>query len=200
MRKIRSLIGMPVVVRNRRVGRVVQTELSPDLRRLDGLWVDAGLRGTRLIPSESLQMLGQIAVMADDAGTRRRCRSEALFRRAVGTDGKRLGAITGAEIDELSFRVEALELTGGLWDDLLYGRTRVRQFSVNRENGDVLIDVAETKKEESDHERRNDEGFADRSADRRFGSDDLRRDELAVGEKDEPAGAQDRPMDLVKGR
>ena len=37
MRKIRALIGMPVVVGNRRVGRVIQAELSEDLTRLDGL-------------------------------------------------------------------------------------------------------------------------------------------------------------------
>ena len=61
MRKLRTLIGMPVVVQNRRIGRVVQAALSEDLTSLDGLWVDEGLRGTRLIPSESLEMLGRIA-------------------------------------------------------------------------------------------------------------------------------------------
>ena len=65
MRKLRTLIGMPVVVQNRRIGRVVQAALSEDLTSLDGLWVDEGLRGTRLIPSESLEMLGRIAVVAD---------------------------------------------------------------------------------------------------------------------------------------
>ena len=70
MRKIRALIGMPVVVGNRRVGRVIQAELSEDLTRLDGLWMDAGLRGTRFIPSEQLEMLGRVAVMADDMGRR----------------------------------------------------------------------------------------------------------------------------------
>lgn len=194
MRKIRVLIGMPVVVNNRRIGRVVQAELSEDLRQLDGLWIDAGLRGTRFLPSDSLEMLGQVAVMADDAGRRRRCKSVPLFRRAVGTDGRRLGAVTGAEIDELSFRVEALELSRGLWDDLLYGRTRIRNFTLNRENGNVVIDLAETEKEETSNEERHDEGAHYRRADRRFRSDDVRRDELAGRQADESAGQEDRPL------
>lgn len=199
MRKIRVLIGMPVVVHNRRIGRVVQAELSKDLTRLNGLWVDAGLRGTRLIPAESLQMIGTVAVVADDAGARKRCKAEPLLYRAIGTDGRRLGAITGAEIDELSFRVEALELTGGLWDDLLYGRIRIRRFTLNRENGAVLIDIAEAEKEETNYEERNDEGTDHRSADRRFGGDDLRHHELAGSPQNEPAGQEDRPLDLGQG-
>lgn len=188
MRKLRTLIGMPVVVQNRRVGRVVQAALSEDLTSLDGLWVDEGLRGTRLIPSESLEMLGRIAVVADEPGKRKKGRAGGLFFRAVGTDGSRLGAITGAEIDELSFAVCALELSMGFWDDLLFGRARVRRFTLNRESGDVLVDVAETEREGEIDEERNDEGSDHRRADRRNGGDGLRNHELAVGKEDEPAG------------
>lgn len=195
MRKIRALIGQPVVVNNRRVGRVVQPELSPELTELTGLWVDEGILGTRFIPSESLAMLGKVAVMADERGKRKKCKSAALFRRAVGTDGSRLGAITGAEIDELSFRVEALELSFGLWEDLLIGRRRIRQFTLNRETGDVLIDIAESEKEETHHEKRNDQGPDYRSGDRRLGCDDVRHHELAVCPSDEPASEKDRPVD-----
>jgi len=147
MRKIRNLIGTPVVVNGKRAGRVIQAELSEDLSILKGIWLDAGLRGTRFIPSDSLAMLGKVAVMADDMGKRMRLRSEPLFRRAIGSDGRRLGAVTGAEIDELSFRVEALEISRGIWDDLLCGRMRYEQFTINREDGNVLIDAAKTEKE-----------------------------------------------------
>lgn len=195
MRKIRALIGLPVVVSNRRIGRVVQAELSLDLTQLSGLWVDAGFRGTRFIPSESLGLLGQVAVMADDRGKRRRGKSPTLFRRAIGTDGCRMGAITGAEIDELSFRVTALELSFGLWDDLLTGRRRIRQFTLNRETGDVLIDVAESEKEEKQYEERNGQGADYRSGDRRLCGNDVRCHELAVRPSYEPADEKDRPVD-----
>lgn len=149
MRKIRTIIGMPVIVDQRRVGRVIQAELADDLSELNGIWIDAGLKGTRYLPAESLAMLGQVAIMADDSGKRKRMRTRSLLRRAVGTDGTRLGAVTGAEINELSFRVEALELSLGLWEDLLYGRVRILNFTLNRENGDVITDAANSEKEES---------------------------------------------------
>ena len=133
-------------------------------------------------------MLGRIAVVADEPGKRKKGRAGGLFFRAVGTDGSRLGAITGAEIDELSFAVCALELSMGFWDDLLFGRARVRRFTLNRESGDVLVDVAETEREGEIDEERNDEGPDHRRADRRNGGDGLRNHELAVGEEDEPAG------------
>lgn len=199
MRKIRSLIGMPVIVGKRRAGRVIQAELSEDLTEMTGIWIDAGLKGTRFLPAESLGMLGTVAVMADSIGKRRRMKSHTLLRRAVGTDGTRLGAITGAEINELSFRVETLELSCGLWDDLLYGRKRIHRYTLNRENGDVIVYAAETEKEDGNHEERNDEGSDYRSADRRFGSGNVRRDELADGQKDEPADEKDRPLAYHEG-
>ncbi len=195
MRKIRALIGMPVVVNNRRVGRVVQAELSDDLSRLDGLWMDAGLRGTRFIPAEHLGMLGQVAVMADDAGRRGRMRAQPLFRRAVGTDGRRLGAVTGAEIDELTFGVRSLELSRGLWEDLSRGRDRICSFTLDRENGDVVVDVSETEKEGADDEERHDEGADHGRRDRRLGGDDVRHHELAERQEDEPAVQEDGALD-----
>ena len=86
MRKIRNLIGMPVICRRQKVGRLVQAELSPDLKRLDGIWVDSGLRGTRYIPAEHVGTIGQVAVLADNRGRRRRCNTEPLLYRAVSTD------------------------------------------------------------------------------------------------------------------
>ena len=195
MRKIRALIGLPVVVGNRKVGRVIQAELSPDLTRLRGLWMDAGLRGTRFLPSEGLEMLGSVAVLADDMGRRGRMRAEPLFRRAVGTDGRRLGAVTGAEIDELTFSVRALELSRGLWDDLARGRERVRTFTLNRENGDVVVDAAESEKEGWSDEERNDEGPDHGRRDRRIGGDDVRHHELAKRQEDEPAVQKDGTLD-----
>ena len=99
-----------------------------------------------------------------------------------------MAELARAEIDELSFAVCALELSMGFWDDLLFGRARVRRFTLNRESGDVLVDVAETEREGEIDEERNDEGPDHRSADRRNGGDGLRNHELAVGEEDEPAG------------
>ena len=196
MRKVRALIGMPVVCEDRRIGRVLQADLADDLGQLEGLWISRGLRGARYIPAESLRLLGQVAVLTDSPGARRRARMRPLFRRAVSTDGARLGAVTDAEVDELSFRVVALELSAGLWDDLAHGRGRVTRYVVNRERNVVIIDPTETEMEADTCEGRHDEGPVDGHGDRRHSGDDLRRDELADGAAVEPQGQADGQLDL----
>ena len=155
MRKLRALTGLPVVCRGRRIGRLAQAELSPDLRRMDGVWIGGGFGGMRFIPSESLEMLGAVSVIADSTGNRRRRRAQSLFRRAVSTDGERLGAITDAEIDEMSFAVTSLELSAGLWDDLRRGRRRVIRYTADPATGDVIVDPADDETEaRTDEDRR----------------------------------------------
>lgn len=147
MRTIRALIGLPAIVGSRKVGKVIQAEMSDDLTYLTGLWIHAGFSGTRFIPAESISVIGRQVLLADEPGMRKRRRKSTLFRRAIGTDGARLGAVTGGMIDELSFRVEVLEISSGLWDDLLYGRSYTRCFKLNQATGDVIVDIAEIKKE-----------------------------------------------------
>lgn len=199
MRKLRSLTGMSVVCGSHRIGRLLQAELTADLRQLSGIWVGAGLIGTRFIPVENLEMLGQVAVMTDDSGRRRPIRSKPLLKRAVSTDGRRLGAITGAEIDELSFAVIALELSAGLWDDLAHHRQRVTRFTVNPDNGEVIVEPAEGTREEGAHEGWIDEGPDHRHADRRIGGDGVRHLELADREALEPEGTSDGQLDFRQG-
>ena len=196
MRKLRTLTGMPVICGSRRIGRLLRAELTRDLRQLAGIWVGAGLLGTRFIPAESLEMLGQVAVMVEDGGKRMRMRTKPLLMRAVSTDGRRMGAITGAEIDELSFAVSALELSAGLWDDLAYHRRRVTRYSVNPDNGEVIIEPVEATREEGAHEGRIDEGADRRDVDRRIGGYGIRHHELADGKAVEPEGQADGQLDL----
>lgn len=139
MRKLRTLTGMPVLHNGRKLGRLLQAELSADLRRMEGIWVDCGLRGTRYITAEHLSLIGQLALHSDDRGIRRRCRSEKLLIRAVDTAGMRIGAAVGAEIDELSFLVTSLEVTHGFWDDLYSGRSRCEFFRFHEGKNEVMI-------------------------------------------------------------
>ena len=136
MRKLRSLIGMPVICHQRRIGRLMQAELSDDMRRMEGVWVDTGLKGTRYIPAEQLCMIGEMAVLADARGKRRRCSARPVLARAISTDGSRIGAIVGAEVDEISFLVLSLELSRGFWNDLLRGRDRIESY---RAHGGAII-------------------------------------------------------------
>lgn len=139
MRKLRNLIGMNVICGRKRIGRVIRADLSDDLTQMDGIWIDCGLRGTRYISSDRLSMIGNVAVMADGRGQRKRMKESALLYRAIATDGRRLGAITGAAVDELTFMVIFLELTHGYWDDLMSGRSSVYAYSVSPERREVIV-------------------------------------------------------------
>ena len=198
MKSIRSLSGMPVICGGKRAGRVVQARLSDDLTRMEGIWVDAGLRGTRFIPAENICRLGDVAVSTDSPGRRCRRSQEPLLIRALSTEGERVGAVSGAEVDETTFRVEALELTRGLWDDLRRGRSRVRSYTVHPAQEAVIIQSGTASgegKEELEHERPHPEGTFDRGADRRVGGHAVRRHELADRTPLERAGEEDRPLD-----
>lgn len=199
MKRLNSLIGMPVVCRSKRVGRTIRGELTDDLTRLKGIWVGAGLRGTRWISSDALQMLGQVAILADELGTRRRMACPPLLRRAISTDGTRLGAVIGAEIDELSFAVTALELSRGLWDDLLNRRLHITTYTANRENGEVVVDLTDVTREGLNDEGWHDQGPHRGDADRLSGRDGVRRDELANRAQMEPEGEADRKLDFRPG-
>ena len=195
VKTLRGLTGMPVVCQGKRVGRLIQAELSEDLTRLNGIWVGAGLRGTRWIPAEELQLLGQVAVLSDSRGARGHMTFAPLFRRATATDGERLGAVTGARIDEVSLRVTALELSRGVWDDLFSRRLMVQRFTANRETGEVVMDLPGQAKE-GELDEGHDEGTGHRHGDRLGGGDGVRRHELADGEEVEPEGQDDGKLDL----
>ena len=195
MSNLRGLIGMPVVCGAQRVGHVAQAELDEDLRTLRGLWVSAGARGTRFIPAERVGLLGETAVLADDCGRRGRLKAAPLFLRAVSTDGRRLGAVTDAELDPLTLGVTALELSAGVWDDLRRPRRRVTRYKADAHAREVVIDPETDEKEAVDHEGRHDEGTDHRHGAGRRGGDDLWRDELADRAAVEPEGPRDGQLD-----
>lgn len=151
MQKLRNMIGMPVMLNGKKIGRMVQAELTGDLKALRCIWIDAGLKGMRCIPAENLEMIGKKAVAADSAGIRSRCKTGLRVFRALSTDGRRIGAITGAQIDELTFAVESLELSCGFWDDLYRGRRQIRSYTTDPRNGEVILrDSAEKSSEEDE--------------------------------------------------
>jgi len=138
MKNTNSIGGMPVVCDGARIGRVLFVQFTPSLSRMAGLHVDCALRGRRYIPAERIRMLGEMAVLVEK-GFSKDDRPPALPRRALAEDGTHLGCITGAWIDETTYGVDSLELSGGVLQDLLSGRTRVRMYHVLNENGDVLV-------------------------------------------------------------
>ena len=133
------MTGLPVIRNGKRIGRAACVELTEDLTRMRGLYVDCGLRGGRYIPEQSISVMGEVSILADERGKRASAKNSALLRRALSTDGQLLGAVSNAMIDEATRTVEALELSRGFIDDLFLGRRWIRQFTVNRDSGDVIF-------------------------------------------------------------
>lgn len=139
MKNTNALGGMPVICDGVRLGRVFSARLTPDLKSLAGLYVDCGLRGRRYIPVERVRVLGEVAILVDGGPVSSRPAESVLPRRALSPEGARLGAITGAWVDEDTREVNCLELSRGYVEDLLSGRTRVRFYHVQKDGGEVVV-------------------------------------------------------------
>lgn len=131
------MIGLPVVREGSRLGVVDGVNVSPNGRSLAGLYLQTGSLRAGYLPAESIRLLGENAVLADGASSRRAKRF--ALRRARDTSGLKLGVVTDALIDESALSVEAVELSFGPIDDLLRGRRWVDSFSVDPFSGDVIV-------------------------------------------------------------
>ena len=142
MKNARSLIGLPVILESRELGRVSAVDPEDDLRALRGIYFSCGFMGTRFVPRDKLDLIGDVAVLVHAPGRKSPPCAPALPRRALSPDGARLGVITDAIVDEETFAIPMLELSGGYLDDLTRGRDLVGAFSVTQ-NGDVVIETSE---------------------------------------------------------
>lgn len=142
MKNARTLIGLPVILGSRELGRVSAVAPEDDLRALRGIYFSCGFMGTRFVPRDKLDLIGDVAVLVHAPGRKSPPCAQSMPRRALSPDGKRLGAITDAIVDEETFAIPMLELSGGYFDDLTRGRERVGAFSVTQ-NGDVVIETSE---------------------------------------------------------
>ena len=144
MRTLRGIVGMPVVLDGQCIGRVLWAEPDEKLREIRAIWFSGHCIGARRIGRDAIDRIGSVAIIARSRGVRAKIHARPLFRRAVSTDGARLGAVVDAEIDD-ALQIRALWLSSGYPDDLLGGRIRIEQYSVP--TGDaVLIPMGEEEK------------------------------------------------------
>ena len=141
MKSVRSLIGLPVVWERRPLGYVCQAAPDERLQRLDRIYFSSGT-GARFIEHNQVDAIGDVAILVHAAGKRAQLPTPLLPRRAISTDGARVGAITDALIDEETLNIDMLELSRGVFDDFSSGRARIGRFSVLA-NGDIVIETPE---------------------------------------------------------
>ena len=93
----------------------------------------------RFVSAEHICVLGHHSIVVDYPGERLRMNPQPLMLRAVSTDGKRLGAIIDAGIDERTLAVEELALTPGWTEGLMHGLIRIREFKCDLANARVIV-------------------------------------------------------------
>ncbi len=130
MTGLKKMVGLPVIMGGKAAGHVVRGVLAEDGRSLRGIVLRGGLRGTRWIPREQIELLGQVSVIV--RGKPRRVPKAADYRlfRVSSPEGARLGVVTDALLSEETLRVSALEISGGPLDDLIDGRWYATAFHV----------------------------------------------------------------------
>ena len=133
---------MPVIHDGEHLGRVAYVLPDRQLRTVSGLYLSCGITGSRFIECAQLDMIGEVAILANGTGRRMQAAYPPLLLRAFSADGQRIGAITETVIDESTLGIDALELSRGYLDDLAAGRERIRHYTVQN-NGDVVVESTE---------------------------------------------------------
>jgi len=125
---IQGLIGLPVIRGGKTIGLLEQAVLDESGRRLRGIVVREGIGGAKWIDCEDIRTIGGVSILV--SGEFRKLPKEAGFRlgHVQDTAGLRLGTVTDALINPDTMEVEALEISNGPVDDLLYGRWQANDF------------------------------------------------------------------------
>lgn len=140
--RLGRVLGLPAVLGERMLGHVERTVLERDGQQLRGLVIRRGLGGAKWIARENIGVLGDVSVIAVHPPVRPPKDADFELQAVRDESGLTLGRVTDAWISPDTFCVTALEVTLGWTEDLLRGRRRVLQWTVQPGNADgplVLI-------------------------------------------------------------
>lgn len=140
--RLGRVLGLPAVLGEKMLGHVERAVLEEDGRRLRGLVIRRGIGGAKWIGRETIGVLGDVSVIAVSAPGRLPRNADFGLQAVRDESGLTLGRVTDVWISPETYDVTALEVTLGLTEDLLRGRRKVRQWTVQPGAGDgplVLI-------------------------------------------------------------
>ena len=137
--RLACVLGLPVVLRGRMIGRVERAVVTADGKNLRGLTVRRGLGGAKWVEARRIMVLGEVSVIIDEAPERLPRDADFSLRTVKDTGGMTLGWVTDVLLDPQTYRVTGLELTLGLIEELLSGRLIARSWTVVPGTGQVLV-------------------------------------------------------------
>ena len=137
--RLNSVLGLPVILRGRMVGRVERAVVTADGRSLRGLAIRRGLGGAKWIDCGKIVVLGEVSVIVDDIPARLPGDADFALRTVKDTGGMPLGWVTDVFLNPATYRVTGLELSLGLMEELLGGRLIARSWTVIPGTEQVLV-------------------------------------------------------------
>lgn len=140
--RLGRVLGLPVILGERCVGHVERAALDGEGRYLKGLMLRRGLGGARWVPREGVGVLGDVSVVLKMPPCRPPRDADFSLRSVKDESGLTLGRVTDAWLRPETLEITALEVTLGPVEDLLRGRLRVQEWTVQpgeNGHGQVLI-------------------------------------------------------------
>ena len=137
--RLNGVLGLPVILRGKMIGRVERGVVTSDGCSLHGLTVRRGLGGAKWIESSHIAVLGEVSVIIDGDPARLPREADFDLGTVKDTGGMPLGWVTDVFLHPVSYRVTGLELTLGLMEELLGGRLIARTWTVVPGTGQVLV-------------------------------------------------------------
>ncbi|MCH5287240.1 MAG: hypothetical protein J1E43_07450 [Christensenellaceae bacterium] len=137
--RLAGVLGLPVVLRGRMIGRVERAVVTTDGRCLRGLMVRRGLGGAKWVEARRIVVLGEVSVVIDEGPERLPRDADFSLRTVKDTGGMTLGWVTDVLLNPVTYRVTGLELTLGLVEELMGGRLIARSWAVVPGTGQVLV-------------------------------------------------------------
>ena len=137
--RLNSVLGLPVILRGRMIGRVERAVITRDGRSLRGLMIRRGLGGAKWIDSEQIAVLGEVSVIVDKETVRLPRDADFDLGMVKDTAGMTLGWVTDVLLNPATYRVTGLELTLGFMEELLGGRLIARSWTVIPGTDEVLV-------------------------------------------------------------
>lgn len=137
MIRLGRVVGLPIALEGCMVGRVEQTVLTGDGRRLRGLVVRHGLGIARWVAVGQIALLGRVAVVLKSRPGKLPQGANFTLSSVKDSAGLNLGRVMDAYLNPATLQVEALEISLGLVEELTLGRFLVRDYVVQSLPGEV---------------------------------------------------------------
>lgn len=133
------MIGLPVVLGDREVGRVERAVPDADVRALGGLVVRRGIGGAKWVTADAIELVGQRCVMVRMRPSHAPKEDAARSTAALNTSGERLGEVTDALMRGDTLRVIALEVSRGPLYRIMGDSAYASSYAARRESQAVVV-------------------------------------------------------------